>query len=112
MEEQKNNSSSLFNYYKKMIGLKQSNTALAIGKYANLPNNNSQIFSFIRIYKNQKVLVVVNLSGETQKGIFKQNFDTSHLLFGKSKFNNTALQLAPYEVAVFDVPKILPFNFY
>jgi hypothetical protein len=58
------------------------------------------------------VLVVVNLSGEPQKGIFKQNFDTCHLLFGKSKFNNTALQLAPYEVAVFDVPKILPFNFF
>ena len=112
VEEQNNNSSSLFNYYKKMIGLKQSNTALAIGKYANFPNNNSQIFSFIRIYKNQKVLVVVNLSGETQKGIFKQNFDTSHLLFGKSKFNNTALQLAPYEVAVFEVTKILPFNLF
>lgn len=102
VEEQINDSSSLFNYYKKMIALKQSNSALALGKYANLPNNNNQIFSFTRTYNNHKVLVVVNLSGETQKGIFDQNFKKSNLLFGKSTFSNTSLQLAPYEVAVFE----------
>lgn len=102
VEEQKNNSSSLFNYYKKMIALKQSNPALALGKYANLSNNNSQVFSFTRIYNNHKVLIAVNLSGENQKVAFKQNFEKSNLLFGKSTFSNTSLQLAPYEVLVFE----------
>ena len=101
VEEQINNSSSLFNHYKSMIQLKQSNPALAQGRYANLPNNNSQIFSFIRTYENQKVLVAVNLSNEKQKGIFEQNFESANLLFGKSKFNMATLELAPYEVAVF-----------
>ncbi len=103
VEEQINNSSSLFSFYKKMIALKQSNPALAQGKYANLTNNNSQIFSFTRTYNHHKVLVVVNLSGENQKGIFDQNFEKSNLLFGKSTFSSTALQLAPYEVAVFEL---------
>jgi glycosidase len=103
VEEQINNSSSLFNHYKSMIQLKQSNPALAQGRYANLPNNNRQIFSFIRTYENQKVLVAVNLSNEKQKGIFEQNFESATLLFGKSKFNMATLQLDPYEVAVFNL---------
>ena len=102
VEEQINNSSSLFTYYKSMIALKQSNAALALGKYANLPNTNNQIFSFTRTYNNHKVLVVVNLSGENQKGVFDQNFEKSNLLFGKSTFSTTTLQLAPYEVSVFE----------
>ena len=103
VEEQKNDSGSLLNYYKKMIHLKQSNAALAQGKYTNLSNNNSHIFSFIRTYKNEKLLVAVNLSNETQQGIFQQDYEKSVSLFGKSRFNKATLQMTPYEVVVFKV---------
>jgi len=102
-EEQINDSSSLFNYYKKIIQLKQSNPALAQGNYANAKNDNSKVFSFYRTRKNTKVLVAVNLSDETQTATFEQDYNKYIPLFGKSKVQNKNIQLTPYQVAVFEV---------
>jgi glycosidase len=103
VEEQINNSSSLLNHYKSMIQLKQSNPALAQGRYANLPNNNSQIFSFIRTYENQKVLVAVNLSDVEQTAIFEDGYKKYIPLLGKTKVQNSSINLSPYEIIVFEV---------
>jgi glycosidase len=103
VEEQQNDNSSIFNYYKTMIQLRQSNEGLAKGVYANAQNNNSKMFSFYRTYKSQKVLVAVNLSNETQIATFEKDFGKCNTLFGKSKIENKALQLNPYEVAVFEI---------
>ena len=101
--EQFNDRSSLFNYYKTMIQLKQSNPALAIGNYANAINNNSKVFSFTRSYNNSKVLVVVNLSNEAQAANFDQDFSKSAFIYGNATFNNKSLQLKPYQVSVFEI---------
>jgi hypothetical protein len=61
------------------------------------------MFSFYRTYKSQKVLVAVNLSNETQIATFEKDFGKCNTLFGKSKIENKALQLNPYEVAVFEI---------
>lgn len=103
VEEQQNDNNSIFNYYKTMIQLRQSNEALAKGVYANAQNNNSKMFSFYRTHKSQKVLVAVNLSNETQIATFEKDFGKCNTLFGKSKIENKALQLNPYEVAVFEI---------
>ncbi|WP_407528249.1 alpha-amylase family glycosyl hydrolase [Lacibacter sp. MH-610] len=102
-EEQTSNDSSLFNYYKKLIRLKQSNPALANGSYENVINDNSHVFSFLRINKNNKVLVAVNLSGEVQTAGFKDLYKNYAVLFGKSQFHHKTIQLNSYEVAVFEI---------
>ncbi len=94
---------SLFNYYKQMLHLKQSKPALAIGNYANVNNNNSKVFSFLRTYNQQKVLVVVNLSKEQQNAIMEKPFTKVASLYGKAKFNKNELTLNPYEVMVVEV---------
>jgi alpha-amylase len=100
VEEQQNDNNSLLNYYKKMIQLKQSNAALAQGKYANAPNSNSQVFSFYRMFETEKVLVAVNLSNEMQEANFKIDFNNYRTLFGKTNLKEKTLQLSPYEVVV------------
>jgi glycosidase len=103
LASQINDSSSLFNHYKKMIQLKQSNPALANGSYVNLPNNNPKVYSFTRTYNGQKAIVVVNLSNAPQAATFETANAKTALLYGKAKFNNNTLQLTPYEVAVFEL---------
>ncbi len=103
LEEQKNSSQSLFNHYKTLINLKQSNPALALGNYIVAENNNSQVFSFYRTYNEHKLLVVVNLSNEGQTANFAQAQTMSKKLYGESTFTESLIQLRPYEVVVIEV---------
>jgi alpha-amylase len=100
LEEQQNNTQSLFNHYKKLIKLKQSNPALSNGNYALAENNNSNVFSFYRTYNEQKLLVVVNLSNELQKTNFVQAHKMGKKLYGESMSTEGSIQLNPYEVVV------------
>jgi alpha-amylase len=102
-EEQLIDSSSLLNYYKQLIQLKQSNPALANGNYAPAINDNNKVFSFYRKYKNRKVLVAVNLSGIEQTAIFEEAYKRYIPMFGKNMVQNSSIHLNPYEIAVFEV---------
>lgn len=103
VEEQVKNSKSLFSYYKNLISLKQSKTALATGQYAQLENSNSEVFSFYRINKQKKVFVVVNLSGEVRNTVFKDSYKKNKPLFGNNNILNKSINLKPYEVVVFEI---------
>ncbi|MBP8243210.1 MAG: DUF3459 domain-containing protein, partial [Chitinophagaceae bacterium] len=103
LEEQKADKGSLFNYYKQLIRLKKSNPALASGKYASAGNNNEKVFSFYRSSGNQKVLVVVNLSGEPQMANFLESHKKANSIFGKELRQYQSIQLNPYEVAVLEL---------
>jgi glycosidase len=103
LEEQRNNPNSLFNWYKAMIALKQSNVALAIGSYENVPNENQNIFSFYRIEGRKKVLVVANLSAENQQVLFKQDIKKATNLLDKKIPFEKQINLLPYEVRVWEV---------
>ena len=94
---------SLFNYYKKMIELKQSNAALADGNYVNAINNNNKVFSFYRTHKNTKVLVAVNLSNDPQTATFENDYSKSNSLYGKASFKKNEIELSPYQLAVFEL---------
>jgi glycosidase len=100
LEEQKDNPKSLLNHYKTLIKLKQNNPALANGKYALAENDNSRVFSFYRTVKEQKLLVVVNLSNELQKANFVKAHQIGKKLFGESMGTEGSIQLKPYEVVV------------
>ena len=103
LEEQRNNPSSLFNWYKAMIALKQSNAALATGSYENVPNDNQNVFSFYRIQGRKKVLVVANLSADNQQVLFKQEVKKADDLLDKQLPFEKQINLLPYEVRVWEV---------
>jgi alpha-amylase len=64
LEEERKDPNSLFNFYRKVIRLRQSTPALISGVYKTLHNGNDNILSFTR---GQTVVVVINLSDKSQR---------------------------------------------
>ena len=103
LEEQQYDPNSLFQFYKKTIELKQSQSALATGAYQHAPNNNPNVLSFYRVNQDQKVLVVFNLSDEKQA--FRMNDEIKkarNLLHRKQRFEEE-MMLEPYQFTVWQV---------
>jgi glycosidase len=105
LEEEINNPKSLFSYYKQLIKIRQSNPALAFGKYELADNKNPSVFSFYRIYRNKKVLVAVNLSNKFQKVALGTNGDKFKIIYGKNYLNNSNKQfgLKAFEVVILNI---------
>ena len=58
---------SILNFYKRVLALRHTNPALLDGKYIALNENDDNVLSYLRAYKNQGVLVALNMSGTPQK---------------------------------------------
>ncbi|MEP6683034.1 MAG: alpha-amylase family glycosyl hydrolase [Parafilimonas sp.] len=109
LEEEKDDSNSLYNFYKTMIDLHKSNKAIAYGKYQTIINDNDSVLSFMRSYQNEKALVVINLSGSMERVNIDSQMKASalKLLYRniKSDNKNTVVlsELKPYEIEVWNV---------
>lgn len=103
LEEQMLDSNSLYNFYKKIIKLKQSNPALANGSYENVENNNNNVFSFYRKDKLNTVLIAVNLSNENQMINFNEDYKTKINLLDNTKKPQKNVEFKPYEFIVWKV---------
>jgi alpha-glucosidase len=58
---------SILNFYKRLLKLRHDEKALLEGEYIPLDENNPNVLSFLRRYKNEAVLVVLNMSATTQR---------------------------------------------
>jgi alpha-glucosidase len=67
VETEKKDPQSILNYYHRLLELRHSNKALLDGKYVALNESDPNVLAFVRSYKGQKVLVVLNMSGTSQK---------------------------------------------
>jgi glycosidase len=106
LEEEKNDPNSIYNYYKKLIALRQSDEALGFGTYKTIINNNDSVVTFIRSYKSENVLVAVNLSSSKQTAnITDESLQNKHfkLLFGNKNINHSSVDLNAYNVCVWQV---------
>jgi alpha-amylase len=103
LEEEKKDAHSLFNYYKELIQLRKNNSALSNGEYIAIENDNKNVFSFIRKFKKNKVLVVANLSNTSEKINFNKDFKSINCLFGENKINGKTIELNPYQIAVLSI---------
>ncbi|MEO8820817.1 MAG: alpha-glucosidase C-terminal domain-containing protein, partial [Ginsengibacter sp.] len=67
LEEEKPDSNSIYNFYKKMIRIKKSNPVIFTGNYETLVNTNDSVFTFQRFDSVKAILVAVNLSASPQQ---------------------------------------------
>jgi alpha-glucosidase len=67
VETEKKNPNSILNFYQKVLSLRHTNHALLDGNYTALNDNDPNVIAYTRDYKGEKVLVIVNMSGTTQK---------------------------------------------
>jgi glycosidase len=90
-------------FYEKLLKLRHSNQALLDGNYVPLNENDQNVLSYLRIYKDQAVLVALNMSGAQQKVSFdmsKNGFTSTKALVatGKSAAKGDVVTLEPYGV--------------
>jgi alpha-glucosidase len=67
VETEKKDPDSILNYYRRLLSLRHTNKALLDGKYTALNEDDSSVLAYVRSYKGENVLVVLNMSGTTQK---------------------------------------------
>jgi alpha-glucosidase len=62
--------SSILQVYRRLLALRHQNRALLDGDYAPLNENDANVLSYLRRYKNEAVLVVLNMSSQPQEVSF------------------------------------------
>jgi alpha-glucosidase len=77
VEAELNDPNSILQFYKSVLKLRREDPALRDGSYIPLNEDQPNVVSYLRRYKDQAVLVVLNMSGTEQKVSFdlaKQGF--------------------------------------
>ncbi|WP_066393194.1 glycoside hydrolase family 13 protein [Neobacillus mesonae] len=106
VEGQQKDADSILNFYKKMIRLKKANEVFTYGTYDLLLKNDPQIFAYTRTLKDEKVMVVANLS--LSDALIKgYTFNYDQLLLNNYEVNVhepiRELNLKPYETRVYRI---------
>jgi alpha-glucosidase len=73
---------SILNLYKKVLALRHTNQALLEGSYTALNEDDPNVMSYLRSYKEKAVLVALNMSASPQRATFNlssQGFSQSPL---------------------------------
>jgi len=100
--EQEKDSESLYNHYKKLIQWRNDEPALHDGGIASYKFDNANVLAYQRLTAQAKVLVVHNLSKETQKVVLPD--DAYKTLAQQSKdgavLSGNSLELPPYSSVI------------
>jgi alpha-glucosidase len=101
---------SVLAFYKKVLKLRHTNKALLDGNYVPLNENDQNVLSYLRVYKDQTVLVALNMSGAEQKvnfGMSQHGFSSTKSLAatGKSSVKGDVVTLDPYGVFIAQLSK-------
>jgi len=105
---------SVLNFYKNVLALRHTNKALLDGDYVAVNPSDSNVFSYLRRYKNEAVLVVLNMSPNAQTVSFdlsKQGFAAKQAktLLATNKADGTqelsSVALEPYTVFIGELTK-------
>ncbi len=67
VETEKRDPNSILNYYRQLLSMRHTKLALLEGKYIALNEDDPNVLAYARSYKLKNVLVVLNMSGVTQK---------------------------------------------
>jgi glycosidase len=115
LEEQKTDPASLWNYYRDLIRLRKSNTAISDGNFSFIDNNNDQIITFIRWKDDQNILAALNLSDDAQEITISQEefpvkirsfsflFGTTTSISPEIEKRQVTFELEPYGIRVWKI---------
>ena len=101
---------SVLSFYKAILKLRHTNPSLLDGSYVPLNENDQNVLSYLRAYKDQAVLVALNMSGAPQKVGFdlsKNGFTSAKTLVatGTSSSKGDVVTLDPYGVFIGQLSK-------
>jgi alpha-glucosidase len=101
---------SVLSFYKTVLKLHHTNPALLEGSYVPIDENDPNVLAYLRVYKDQAVLVALNMTGSAQKVNFelsKNGYKSATALAtsGKSSANGETVSLAPFGVFIGQLSK-------
>jgi alpha-glucosidase len=70
VESERKDSNSVLSFYRRLLILRKEQPALREGKYIALNSSDPNVLSYLRQYKNETVLVVLNVSATNQQSSF------------------------------------------
>ncbi|QJD73812.1 glycoside hydrolase family 13 protein [Lactobacillus acetotolerans] len=104
VEKDLSSSKSVFKYYQKLIELRHTNDILEFGNAKLLMPDDEDIFAYTRQYKNQKWLVIANLSSHSRSLEILNKFNESKIVISNYEEIKTGL-LRPYEALILQLSK-------
>jgi alpha-glucosidase len=101
---------SVLEFYKQVLKLRHSNPALLDGSYIPINENDQNVLSYLRTYKDQAVVVALNMSGAEQNvniGMSQHGFSSTNSLIatGKSSVKGDIVTIEPYGVFIGQLSK-------
>ena len=95
---------SIFNYYRKLIQLRNELPVLTDGKFTMLDMDHNQIFAYLRDNGEDKLLVVCNFYGNTVDYAVSEKAEDLELLIGNYTEENMQTDvLRPYEARIYRI---------
>jgi len=94
---------SILEFYKSVLKLRHSNRALLDGSYVPINEDNTNVLSYLRIYKDEAVVVALNMSGTAQKVSFAQSkYSSASKLIATEQSSSAGdvVTLAPFGVFI------------
>ena len=101
---------SVLSFYRAVLKLRHTNQALLDGNYSPLNENDENVLSYLRAYREQIVLVALNMSGKEQKvnfGMSQHGFSSTKPLAAtsKSSVKGDVVTLEPFGVFIGELSK-------
>ena len=108
--DESNDPDSILMFYKNVLKLRNTNEGLLKGSYRAINEDDTNVLSYLRIYKDQGVVVALNMSDTPQKislNLKQNGFSsaTSLLATGKSGAQGAEVSLEPYGVFIGELSK-------
>lgn len=105
-----NDPNSVLNFYKTVLKIRHDNPALLEGSYVPIDENDPNVLAYLRVYKDQAVLVALNMSGTAQKvkvELDKSQFRSATALVtsGRSSATGETISLDPFAVFIGQLTK-------
>jgi alpha-glucosidase len=102
---------SVLEFYKSVLKLRHTSRALLDGSYAALNESDQDVLSYLRAYKDDVVLVALNMSGSPKKVNFelkRNGFSPAKILVatGKSSAKGDEVSLEPYGVFIGQLTRV------
>jgi alpha-glucosidase len=108
--EESKDPDSVLAFYKKVLKARRTNRALLSGRYKAINENDTKVLSYLRVDKNQTVVVALNMSDAPQTvklGLKQRGFASAKSLVatGKSAAQGGQISLQPYGVFIGELTK-------
>jgi len=106
VEAQKDDKTSVFNYYKDLIALRKQNEVMVYGSFKMLDEDNKRSIAFTREYEDKKWLVTINLTNKKSRIKLHNDIDLSNARILLSSMDNDGddlgknIMLNPYEAMI------------